>query len=1060
MARPVDPAALAALGRAEFHYTRDLESIWTDSPGHVPELNGDILRRLGDEFVRGTRPDAPERPLGWAVIGTAGAGKTHLLGALRRQVWDAGGWFVLLDLLDVNDFWGTTALGFVDSLTRPMPGQPSQGHALLDRLCARFGLEPMAATLADADEAGWTQITRALAAAIRREDSRGALAHRDVVPVLLALLSADPELQDFARAWLIGTDIEATGRERLRVMRSAIPPRKAVEGLSWLMALGGPTLCALDQIDAIVSVAHASAGTGAPSEDKVQNRALAVIDELAGGLMDLREVTRRTIPVVASLEATWETLCTRAIAAFRDRFRPVRLAHLGQAEIAARLVERRLAAAWAEAGYAPPYPTWPFRPEAFAGVTLFSPRQLLQACRQHVETCLATGEVTELAGFANATAAPVPPPRAAPMPATPPAVAAPVAPAGDGAPLDARYDALCALPPPAGLLELGGDDARVVELLLAGLRALERQTQLPPTQDLLIEQDIPGLHARLRLIDHAAGGQERHHGFRAIPHANALAVQTRLQQAITGSGIDRELPFRRLIILRRGPWPGGPKTAALVRQFELRGGDVLAPDAADFARFAALQALLTEAPPGLDDWLRRRRPLAESAFFRALGLGDAAPVPAAIPSPPSAPVAPAGTAGGTGASFIPLGLRAGDRTPVRLPLSLLPRHVAVVAGAGSGKTVLLRRLVEEAALAGIPAIVLDSNNDLVRLADPWPGPPLGFTDDDAARAAAFFRRTEVVVWTPGRARGNPLSLAPLPDFAALGEDAEERDMAVGVAAATLEPLIPAGGAKGQLRMGVLVDALRHFARAGGGRLQDLVTLLRDLPAEASDIGGAPKLAAEVADALLAARSRNPLLEGEGTVLDPAVLLGGTDGRVRISVVNLAGLPGEEARQDFVGRLLMALFSHVRRHPAGAGRPACGLLVMDEAQTIAPSDRGTPSRAATVALVRQARKYGLGMVFATQAPKAIDHNIVANCTTQLFGLTNSPAALDAVRELLRSRGGGGEDLGRLPRGQFYLTTEGADRPQKLLAPLCLSWHPANPPSEEEVLARAAQTRTAG
>ena len=353
--------------------------------------------------------------------------------------------------------------------------------------------------------------------------------------------------------------------------------------------------------------------------------------------------------------------------------------------------------------------------------------------------------------------------------------------------------------------------------------------------------------------------------------------------------------------------------------------------------------------------------------------------------------------------------------------------------------------------------MLDSNNDLVRLSDPWPELPGAFSDEDAAKAARFFARTEVVVWTPGCAGGNPLALAPLPDFAALRDDAEEREMAVGMAAATLEKLVPSGGARGQLRMGVLVDALRHFARAGGGPLQDLVTLLRELPPDVCDIGGAAQLAGEVADALLAARSRNPLLDGDGTALDPAVLLGGASGRTRVSVVNLAGLPGEEARQDFVGRLLMALFGYIRSHPAGGELPASGLLVMDEAQNFVPSDRAGPSRSATVALVRQARKYGLGMVFATQAPKAIDHNIIANCTTQLFGLTNSPAALDAVREMLRSRGGGGEDLGRLPRGQFYLTTEGADRPMKLQTPLCLTHHPASPPTEEEIIACAARCR---
>jgi hypothetical protein len=493
----------------------------------------------------------------------------------------------------------------------------------------------------------------------------------------------------------------------------------------------------------------------------------------------------------------------------------------------------------------------------------------------------------------------------------------------------------------------------------------------------------------------------------------------------------------------------------------------MAPDAADFARFAALRTLLAEAPPGLDAWLRGRRPLADSPFFRDLGLVDTpspsgASPPVTPPSPvvpPSAPVTPpalAAPSAGSAPEAIPLGVRVGDRQTVSLNLALLPRHVAIVAGAGSGKTVLLRRLVEEAALAGVPSILLDSNNDLVRMADAWPVRPPSFTDDDIAKAARFAGLAEVVVWTPGRAKGNPLVLAPLPDFAAVGDDSEERDQAIGMATATLTRLVPAGGQRGQLRFGVLSAALKHFAKLGGDRLPELIGLLNDLPPGISNINNAPKLAAEVADALTAAVERNPLLDGAGTALDPAVLLGGRQGRVRVSVVNLAGLPDDEARQDFVGRLLMALFGHIRRHPAAAGQAVSGLLVMDEAQNFAPSGRASASGEATLALVRQARKYGLGMIFATQAPKAIDHNIIANCTTQVFGLTNSPAALDAVRDLLRSRGGGGEDLGRLPKGQFYVTTEGVAHPQKIVAPLCLTYHDT-PPSEAEVIERAALTR---
>lgn len=1074
MDAPVADAALAALAEVSFAHTRDLESIWSDRVVHVPAIQQPLFHRVLDDFRRGTSADAAEKPMGWAVVGPAGTGKTHLLGALRQAVWDHGGWFILFDLLDVNDFWSTIALGMIDSLARPMPAKfqgRTQAMELMHRLGARFGLPPnWFDNLETPGDGAWNDVSRTLSAALRREDGRQAATHRDVVLGFLGILSENPDRQDAAQAWLRGTMLDEEPRGSLGLMRGALAPRKAVEGLSWLMSLGGPAMCAMDQIDAIVSVAHHRSKADDADSAGAQDRARALIDEIAGGLMDLRDATQRTMTLVGALETSWEVLSGRAVASFRDRFHIGGLQMRLDPEAARDLVAKRLAPGFERAGFQAPWPTWPFRPEAFDGVTSFGPRRLLQACRAHIETCLQTGRVEELQAFPGSEGSSGPVPAAAPSVERPqPPEQTPSRLAPSGSKLDSRYAELCALPPPPDLLNGGVEDSRVARLLRAALHVLARQTQGPDTQDIMVETDTPGLTARLRYID-VESGRERHYCFRAIPQTNAIAVQNRLQAAMTASGIDRELPFRHLIVLRRGGWPGGPRTAALVREFEVRRGRVVTPDEADFARFAALETMLKEADPALDAWLRQRRPLDDSAFFRVLDLvaGSAQPqtpppvgpraatapiVPAAQPAhDPGGPVEPRG-----GPAEIPVGVRPGDRAVVGVPLTLLPRHVAVVAGAGAGKTVLLRRLIEEAVLLGVPAIVLDSNNDLVRLGDAWPQRPAQHSDADAAKAVAYLGKTDLVIWTPGRQRGNPLALAPLPDFAAVRDDPDELEQAVQMAAATLETLVPTGGQKGGLRAGVVNDALRHFARAGTGRLPEFVNLLRELPEDASRIGNAAKLAGEAADALLAAMARNPLLDGAGTPLDPARLLAGPPDKVRVSVVSLAGLPGEEARQDFVGRLLMALFAHIRRHPATPDRAVCGLLVMDEAQNFAPSERTSPSRVAAVALARQARKYGLGMLFATQAPKAVDHNIIANCTTQLFGRTSSPASLDAVREMLRSRGGGGDDLGRLTAGEFYLTTEGTQRAVKLHTPYCLSWHPSSPPPEDEVIDRAARTR---
>ena len=50
-------------------------------------------------------------------------------------------------------------------------------------------------------------------------------------------------------------------------------------------------------------------------------------------------------------------------------------------------------------------------------------------------------------------------------------------------------------------------------------------------------------------------------------------------------------------------------------------------------------------------------------------------------------------------------------------------------------------------------------------------------------------------------------------------------------------------------------------------------------------------------------------------------------------------------------------------------------MLDEAQNFAPSQTATACKASTLSLAAQARKYGLGMIFATQLPKGIDHAIV-------------------------------------------------------------------------------------
>jgi DNA helicase HerA-like ATPase len=126
--------------------------------------------------------------------------------------------------------------------------------------------------------------------------------------------------------------------------------------------------------------------------------------------------------------------------------------------------------------------------------------------------------------------------------------------------------------------------------------------------------------------------------------------------------------------------------------------------------------------------------------------------------------------------------------------------------------------------------------------------------------------------------------------------------------------------------------------------------------------------------------------------------------------------------------------------------------MDEAQMLAPSQSSTASLYSTIVLASQARKYGLGLLFATQAPKGLHNQITGNATTQFFGRLHSPAQIAAANDMARAKGGTLGDIGGLGVGQFYVTSEKFGFRQ-LRSPFCLSHHPASPLRDEEVLDRA-------
>ncbi|MDQ7911185.1 ATP-binding protein [Phytohabitans sp. ZYX-F-186] len=1081
-------AMLKALAHLQFNYTPTRNDVWHSPRFHVDGLHTDVLATVLDGLATAERsPDAS--PIGVAVRGQRGAGKTHLLSRVRELTQLRGGYFFLVNLLDANTFWRSVTASIVDGLHQPVDGEgTTQLHAFLERLTNALDL-PVVTRMAVTGRAPMTpDRADAFVAALGGMSRQIGIGCRDAARALALLASPDQRVQDIGMSYLLAADEAETGeRAAWGIRPTRRLPQELVSDVSRLLAFTGPSIIAVDQVDGLIAqVANRSHVSATPTENDTDSwHAAVLLDQVAGGLMELRELTWRTVTVLALLPVSWSLIKTNAVDTVQDRFRETAtLESIPDASVGRALIERRLAAHYEEVGFAPPYPTWPVRPEAFADAPDFTPRQLLINVERHIRSCVLSGEVTEMTTLTAAAETLVPAPMSADRSSL--------------RPLDERYAALREQAQIDGLLDPASEDTEIPSLLAAALDAWIREGADTDFDQDTIPVRKPVLHARLRRTLDERTGDEAHWAFRAIAAQHYNAELARLRNACDAAGLAHGVAQRRLFILRNEEWSESPGRRKAVEAFVAAGGRTLPLGEDDLRSLVALRTLLAEEPDGLQAWLVERRPASSTALLATAladagreipaggvphGMGESSVPPAAgdadafaaevvpaeaSPADAKAPVTqikefgePSGAPAEPVAAATPAGvyLRLGDDfdqgDPIHVELSALRKHTAIFAGSGSGKTVLIRRLVEECALLGVSAIVLDPNNDLARLGDAWPDEPHTWGDADEQAAADYLESTDVVVWTPGREGGRPLTFQPLPDFSGVCDDPDEFTQAVDSAVDALAPRaqVSANTAKALRGQAVLRQALRHYGRQGGpATLSGLIDLLRDLPDGVSELTGAVAIAADLAENLEAARINDPLFGGTGESADPGTLLTPAPGkRARVSVISFVGLPGDEKRQGFVNQLQMALFSWIKRNPA-RDRPLGGLLVMDEAQTLAPSGPVTACTRSTLMLASQARKYGLGLIFATQAPKGLHSQIPGNAATQFFGLLNAPVHIEAAREMARFKGGDLPEISRLSSGQFYVAVEGQPF-RKARTPLCLSHHPASPLSPEDVIARA-------
>lgn len=363
-------------------------------------------------------------------------------------------------------------------------------------------------------------------------------------------------------------------------------------------------------------------------------------------------------------------------------------------------------------------------------------------------------------------------------------------------------------------------------------------------------------------------------------------------------------------------------------------------------------------------------------------------------------------------------------------------HGVVIGMTGSGKTGLSIALLEEAAIDGIPAIVIDPKGDLANLLLTFPDlSPASFAPwvpegkdaaveasawqaglaqwgQDGARISRLRESVDVKLYTPGSRSGTPVSFVKsldLPPAKVLEDEEALRERILAVASSLLG-LVDAPADPVKSREHVLVSRILHDTWSAGNALtlENLVQRIQDPRVQKIGVLDLESFFPEKARFELASAFNNLLASPgfgawlEGDALDVQTFLRAPNGKPRISIFSIAHL-GDQERMFFVTLLLHQMVGWMRSQSGTTSLRA--LLYMDEIFGYFPPVANPPSKLPLLTLLKQARAFGLGVLLATQNPVDLDYKGLSNAGTWFVGRLQTERDKARVVEGLMGAAGG-------------------------------------------------------
>jgi hypothetical protein len=356
----------------------------------------------------------------------------------------------------------------------------------------------------------------------------------------------------------------------------------------------------------------------------------------------------------------------------------------------------------------------------------------------------------------------------------------------------------------------------------------------------------------------------------------------------------------------------------------------------------------------------------------------------------------------------------------------LVTHGVVFGMTGSGKTGLCIDLLEEAALQGIPAIMIDPKGDITNAVlhfpslepkdfEPWVNP------DDARRSgksqaevagevAQAWRQgladwgikperikelaeaADFAVYTPGSDSGLPVNIlaslaAPDLDWDRNKDIVRERMASTATAILGLvgfDDIDPVTSREHILLSNIFEQA---WSKKTDLTLPQLIQQVQNPPMAKLGVLEMDEIFPTKDRAQLAMRLNNILASPsfqawlEGQPLDVEELLYTKDGKPRHSVFTLSHLSDAE-RMFFITLLYSAIETWM--HAQSGSGSLRAIIYFDEIHGYLPPVAQPPSKAPMLRMLKTARAFGVGQLLATQNPVDVDYKALSNAGTWFIG----------------------------------------------------------------------------